>query len=100
MPAKRRSMKRRSTSRRTKRRGGDWFSDIGAKIKNEFTNPQSLLRQSNGILDRASSTFGAVPGLGSALSAAQRANSMAKQVGLGRRRRVARKSSSKRRSRR
>lgn len=86
MAGRRKGLKKRTTKRHGRRRGGNWFQDLGAKIKNEFTNPQSLLRQSNGILDKASSTFGAVPGLGQALSAAQRANAMAKQVGLGRRR--------------
>lgn len=80
MAGRRRSTKKRST----KRRGGDWFSDLGAKIKNEFTNPQSLLRQSGGIVDRAASSLGAVPGVGQALRAAQQANAAAKMVGLGR----------------
>lgn len=74
---------KRSSKRSHKRRGGSWFSDLGAKIKNEFTNPQSLLRQSDGVLDRAASALSIVPGVGQALSAAQRANQMAKQVGLG-----------------
>lgn len=100
MAGKRRSMKRKSTSRRTKRRGGDWFSDLGAKIKNEFVNPQSLLRQSGGIVDKASSALGGVPGLGQALSYAQQANQMAKQVGLGRRRGLYRRKSTKRKTRR
>jgi hypothetical protein len=86
MAGRRKGSKRRSTKRHSRRRGGNWFQDLGAKLKNEFTNPQSMLRQSDGLLDKASSSFGTVPGLGKALSYAQKANSYAKQMGFGRRR--------------
>ena len=80
-------MKRRSTksSKRSKgkRRGGNWFQDLGAKIKNEFVNPNSLLRQSGGIVDKVADAAQAVPGLGQAASLARKANQAAKMVGLG-----------------
>jgi hypothetical protein len=98
--AKRRSAHKRST----KKRGGNWFQDLGNKIKNEFTNPQSVLRQQGGLLDKAASTLGGVPGVGQALSAARTANAAAKAVGLGRMRKYVKyiksKSHGKRKSRR
>ena len=92
--AKKRTSKKtvkRSTKRSTKRRGGNWFNDLGAKIKNEFVNPQSLLRQQfyqdgpiRNALPQVAAALKDVPGLGQAADMAVKASDAAKQIGLGR----------------
>jgi hypothetical protein len=85
--AKRRASMKRSTVKHTKtsrtKRGGNWFQDIGEKIKNEFVNPRSLLR--NEVLNAATNISRAIPTpLSPVIEAANTANTLAKSVGLGR----------------
>lgn len=120
---KRRHQSKRSTGRR--RRGGDigaWFRDVGAKIKNEFTNPNSKLGQVGAkikneftnpnsnlareftnkdsllrskILPNAARYLGWVPGVGKVLKVANLVNKGAAMAGYGRRRRGAKKTTRK-----
>lgn len=74
------------------------FEDFGRKVKNEFVNPDSVLRGQ--VLPKAAQIAAAAaplvnmarPGLGTALAtgaqSAQGANAAAKSVGLGRRKRA------------
>jgi hypothetical protein len=91
--AKRRTSMTKSTTKRTKR-GGNWFQDIGNKIRNEFENPKSVLRQQfyreaplrNEILNTATKAFAGVPGFSTVMDIANKANDAAKMAGFGRKR--------------
>lgn len=91
MAVKRKTSKRSHKRKTHKRRGGNWFTDLGAKIKNEFVNPQSVLRQQfyqdgpiRNALPQVAAALKDVPGLGQAADLAVQASNAAKQVGLGR----------------
>jgi hypothetical protein len=84
------SAKKKSTKRTTKRRGGNWFKDLGDKIKNEFVNPQSVLRQQfyqdgpiRGELRKVAEAVKDIPGLGTAAKLAVQADDAARLVGVG-----------------
>ena len=83
--------KRRTSTGR--KRGGNWFKDLGSKLSNEFTNPKSLMRQQfyrDGALRKAlpgiASAVGSVPYLGQAASLAAKASDYANMLGYGRKR--------------
>lgn len=78
-----RSTPKRSKSTKTKR-GGNWFQDVGRKIANEFTNPNSVLRKDVlGAVTNVSRVL-PIPGLSNVVGAVNMANDAAKSVGLGR----------------
>ena len=80
---------KKSTTKRTKRGGNLWD-----KIRNEFENPKSVLRQQfyreaplrNEILNTATKAFSGVPGFSTVMDVANKVNDAAKLAGLGRKR--------------
>lgn len=86
---------------RQRQQGGGWFDDLGAKIRNEFTNPDSDLRSKimpkikhefvdpnsklrSQILPEMEKSTANIPGVGQAVSALQKVNTTAKELGYGR----------------
>jgi len=91
MAGRKKTMKRKSMKKSSsKRRGGSWFKDLGEKIKNEFVNPQSVLRQQfyqdgpiRSQLKNVAEAVKDIPGFGTAANLAVQADEAAKMVGLG-----------------
>lgn len=88
--AGRKTSKRKTVKKSHKRRGGNWFNDLGAKLKNEFVNPNSLLRQQfhregavRNALPEVAKALSGVPGIGKIADMAVQASDAAKMVGLG-----------------
>jgi hypothetical protein len=61
--------------------GSGFFGNLWGKIKGQFTDPNSLLRGK--ILPIAAATVGNVPGIGTAIKAANYVNQGAKALGYG-----------------